>query len=336
MSERERRLGTRKKEQCSECGGFTWVNENKRCFSCDQPEPAGKDNDAGKEEQAEAKGGGTNNCGKCKVEVKSTDNGLFCELCRKWFHAGCGKCSLSLYKVLQEEDQQLWFCPECRPGVVQACAQVKRLKEENQTMKQEMKELKEKYEDLTKEIKQMDERRKVREEGMVDRAVGEAVKRMEMLLAESERQKEEKEDRERRRKNVIIFNLPESNKEQGKDRELDDKQTCEQVFERTLNVGGCKIEKVFRLGKKQDAKVRPTMVKFEDEVSKWQIISKAKYLKEQKDETIKGLIISLDLTLQQREEDYKLRQELKRRREAGEQCIIKRGKIVTQQNIRRY
>ena len=76
--------------------------------------------------------------------------------------------------------------------------------------------------------------------------------RMEHLLEESERQREEKEDRERRRKNLTVFNIPESAKEQGKDREKEDTKTCDQVFGDVLNVEKYKIEKVLRLGRKQD------------------------------------------------------------------------------------
>ena len=84
--------------------------------------------------------GGKSNCGKCKVEVKKNDNAIMCDLYSQWFHAGCGKCSQSLYRVLQEEEQ-LWFCHACKPSVVQNYAEVNRLKEENRLMKQHMQEL---------------------------------------------------------------------------------------------------------------------------------------------------------------------------------------------------
>lgn len=314
MGDRERRSG-RKKEECVDCGLFTWIKENQRCDSCEPPAGINKDKEEPRKEKEDKAAGEGSTCGKCKVEVKKKDNGILCDICKIWYHAGCGKCSLNLYRVLKEEADQLWFCPECKPGVVQACADVKRLREENKVIKQEMQELRMKYEDLTDNIRQLKEKREEREETIVDRAVKEAVNRMEKLLEESEKQREEKEDRERRRRNVIVFNVPESTQEQGKDREEEDKGMCDQVFGDTLRVEGYRIEKVVRLGKREEGKTRPTLVKLEDEVSKWQIISKAKNLKNEQDEILKQVVISLDLTQQQRDQNYGLRQELKRRRE---------------------
>ena len=66
------------------------------------------------------------------------------------------------------------------------------------------------------------------------------------------------------------------------------------------------------------------------------MISRTKQLSQAEDEVIKNLVIVLDLTEQQKAEEAQVRQELKRRRENGEKCIIKRGKIVNQDNNRRY
>lgn len=95
---------------------------------------------------------------------------------------------------------------------------------------------------------------------------------------ESEKQREEKENREKRRNNVIVFNLMEPTKEREKDRELED-QNCDQVFGETLNTEECQIGMEFRLGKNLNGKVRPTLVKLEDELSKWQNVSRAMNLK---------------------------------------------------------
>lgn len=76
-------------------------------------------------------------------------------------------------------------------------------------------------------------------------------------------QGEESADRERRRKNQIIFNIPESTNEQGIEREKEDVDMCYQVFGDVLKVKRSKIEKVRRLGRKQERKVRPTLVRLE-------------------------------------------------------------------------
>lgn len=107
MGDREKRQVKKKKEKCVECELFTWVKENQRCDTCDPPQQdrqaTMEDKDSAESEeprrrkQGVADSGG-NNCRKCKVEVKRKDNAIMCDLCKKWFHAGCGKCSLSLYR----------------------------------------------------------------------------------------------------------------------------------------------------------------------------------------------------------------------------------------------
>ncbi|MPC19676.1 hypothetical protein E2C01_012601 [Portunus trituberculatus] len=167
--------------------------------------------------QVTAASEGRNNFGKCKIEVRKKDNAIMCDACREWFHAGCGKCSQSLYRVLQEEENQFWFCPACKPNIMQDCAEIKRLREENTAMKKQIQELREKYEELTVNMNQTEDRWKAKEEGIVERAARETVLRMEILLEKSEKQREEKEEREKRKKNLFIFNLLESKKQLDKD-----------------------------------------------------------------------------------------------------------------------
>ena len=145
----------------------------------------------------------------------------------------------------------------------------------------------------------------------------------------------EKEEREKRRNNLIIFNLPESNKNQGQERVKEDADRCEYVFGGALGVEEYSFDKVIRLGKKQEGRNRPTLVRMTEEHSKWSVIARGKQLRQSEDDVIKSLIIVPDLTEKQREEETQLRQELKRRRENGEMCIIKRGRIVSQENYRR-
>lgn len=42
---------------------------------------------------------------------------------------------------MKEEEDQLWLCPACKPNKVQACAEVKKLREENTMIKKQMQEL---------------------------------------------------------------------------------------------------------------------------------------------------------------------------------------------------
>lgn len=161
------------------------------------------------------------------------------------------------------------------------------------------------------------------------------MKRVEEVIEEHNRKMVEKEEREMRRNSLIIFNLPESNKNQGRERVKEDANRCEYVFGGVLGVEEYTFDKVIRLGKKQEGKKRPTLVRMGEEYSKRSIISRTKQLSQAEDEVIKRLVIVPDLTEKQREEEAKLIQELKRRKENRERCSIKRGRIVSQENYRR-
>ena len=94
-----------------------------------------------------------------------------------------------------------------------------------------------------------------------------------------------------------------------------------------------KVEDPTRLGA-LNAGHRPRLlrVKVENEEIKWQILKNASKLNEGMDwsEASRMQYINLDYTAKEREQNKMLREELKRRRQAGERNIkIKGNKIVT-------
>ena len=58
-------------------------------------------------------------CGECKKEVKSQDQGVACDLCGVWFHDKCGNISQELYQCLMSDSKDKkgtglhWFCVDC-------------------------------------------------------------------------------------------------------------------------------------------------------------------------------------------------------------------------------
>lgn len=59
---------------------------------------------------------------------------------------------------------------------------------------------------------------------------------------------EEKDDRDKRKKNLVLFNVPESRKEDREERTQEDKELCEKIFKETLGIRGLELEQVHRLG----------------------------------------------------------------------------------------
>ena len=105
---------------------------------------------------------------------------------------------------------------------------------------------------------------------------------------------------------------------------------CSDIFKNSLGIREFKIEKVIRLGKKEQGKTRPILVKMQNTKEKWNVISNSKKLRNEQSTSKKFIYIMPDLTDKERENDKKLVEELKTRRNNGETNIkISRGKIVT-------
>ena len=86
--------------------------------------------------------------------------------------------------------------------------------------------------------------------------------------------------------------------------------------------------KNIRLGRKTDGKMRPVLVKLENEKMKWAVIVSAKKLKESDSIETKSIGITLDMTKEEREQNKKLREELAEKRRQGGRWIIKKRKIM--------
>jgi len=56
-------------------------------------------------------------CGICDRAVGEKDQGVQCELCEKWFHAGCVKIPNEVYKVLGQITNLHWFCEVCNSSI---------------------------------------------------------------------------------------------------------------------------------------------------------------------------------------------------------------------------
>ena len=48
-------------------------------------------------------------CGVCEKGVGEKEQGIQCELCEKWYHAGCVKIPEEVYKVLGKLSSLHWF-----------------------------------------------------------------------------------------------------------------------------------------------------------------------------------------------------------------------------------
>jgi len=128
-------------------------------------------------------------------------------------------------------------------------------------------------------------------------------------------------DRERRKCNVIVYNLSESNNLSNDKAQF--VELCKSAFDITIG-----ITKVIRLGRKTDNKSRPLLVSMEDAAHIANILSRAPSLR--RHAQYKNIYIAPDMTKFQREKRRKLVDELRSRKANGEtNLIISNGVIVT-------
>ena len=129
-------------------------------------------------------------------------------------------------------------------------------------------------------------------------------------------------EREKRRNQLILFNIIESDKEEAKQRKEDDSKEICRILE-SINAAS-DFDQVIRVGQKTTTP-RPVKIKLKNQSDQNRIIKAAKNLKGTE------IYISKDMTPLEQAEHRKLVMELKKKRgEAGvdDQWIIRRGRVI--------
>ena len=189
--------------------------------------------------------------------------------------------------------------------------EIKKIKEDRETLKEEVCEV------VTKQMRDLLEERSRTEE---------------------KRREEEKEEMEIREKqnNLIVFNVEEPREGmEERDKVEEEYRKIDQIFGRGVGVRGFNVLEVKRLGIKSERKIRPMLVKMERSEQKWDIVRNAKNLSRAK-YPMKRVGIVPDLTRKQRERDRQLRDRLQEKRDRGESgWFINRGELKrrVQENI---
>ena len=200
-------------------------------------------------------------------------------------------------------------------------------------LREEVEEMKKKKEE-SHESKQSKEERKQEIELMKQEVVNKGVEEIKKSWKNEEKvvqeisQKIEEIDKERKKKNLIMFNLPESNEEEATKRYQEDLSRCGKIFTKELEIQDLTLEKVIRIGKKKENGNRPLIIKLGSEADRNTVLSKAKRLRYSVE--FARVYLAKDMTEAEREKDRKLRQELieKRKKKEDGWYIIRRGKVM--------
>lgn len=132
-------------------------------------------------------------------------------------------------------------------------------------------------------------------------------------------------DKEKRKLNIVVHNIPEPQGETYAQRVDHDKSTFKEVIREGMRLN-VNVTKAFRVGKVGLERPRLLVVGLENAEVKMEVLKMAPQLRST--DRYSNVYITPDLTWKEREEGRKLREELKRRTNAGEDLTIRRGRIV--------
>ena len=150
-----------------------------------------------------------------------------------------------------------------------------------------------------------------------------------------EKKFQERDEISKRESNLIFWGIPESPSDDIEERREHDNHFVTDIC-RELGIYDPKISQIIRLGKRQpmgpNTKPRGTMVKFSEKSKKREVLKSSSKLKQTDNAEFKNVSISRDLTLQQREHDKKVRNDIKeefqRRVNNGEIDIELKGRRI--------
>ena len=139
------------------------------------------------------------------------------------------------------------------------------------------------------------------------------------------------EERERRRANLVISGVPEKEDGSVQDRIEWDEEKVERLFADLAGLEGDEITKAYRLGKTDSRKPRLLKVICKSLDAKREILTKAKELRSKPG--YEGIYVNTDQTPLQQRQSKAVREEYKRRKDLGEDVLLRRGKIVSRQDF---
>ena len=152
-----------------------------------------------------------------------------------------------------------------------------------------------------------------------------------MIQAEVGIYLDNKNEKERKKQNLIIQRVTET-EEKEEEQKSKDKDEVKKIIQITnpellgeIDIILKEDKNIIRLGRKKADKPRPIRVILNDEEMKRDILKRCKNLKES---AYKHISVQEDLTREEQEKQFKLRQELRKQKEEGQKVCIYRGEII--------
>ncbi len=243
-------------------------------------------------------------CPVCSDDVGNDEEVLLCDFCGHWLHLECSGTTQEFFKLMSEGNAGIfWCCPTCRSPDLPNCLRLlHRLEDRQDKLEQSFVELKE----------------------SVD-AIGQSVDKKLLLLKNTIKDDvlQELEEARKREANIIVSGLQPS--------ALSDVALVAKLAaDLSVHLPADQVLSLRRIGKEINGKPKLLLISFNSSQSARLMLGSAYKLKDLPH--YKDVFISPDRMPRQQEEYKVLRIELKRRRDAGENVVIKGNKIVNKQN----
>ena len=282
------------------------------------------------------------NCKRCSKLIvekpkKRIDNSIDCGQCGAWFHVTeCTNLTADQFDLLSSTDQEeviLWNCPDCVRDKGRDHKKLSCLEDALTTLTIQVGVMCSKMDGFDTHLENIIDQ-KVSEK--VNEKFQEIVKthQLQQIQPVPEVTPDEREEREKRKLNIVLVNIPESEKEDSKENTEEDLKRVTELLGTITQIEEGDVVEPVRLGQKDPKEKRPRFLRLRviSSAKKGAIFKNATKLNT--DDAIgpkDRIYINRDLTPIQRKADSLLREEYARRRTAGEKYLkIRRGKIVVE------
>ena len=261
----------------------------------------------------------TNQCGSCDASFKRGEKSISCSACKHRYHYQCSMLSESEFDVCSNKSILKWFCRLCENDVNDILTNFEKFKKVS-------KEIMDMKSELDSRFNKVEDRIAVLEARKGGENVEDLVR--ETISKDVSLNPDEQKLIDAKRCNLIYFNLPESDIEDIGEKMKHDYRKLRSLYRDNFatpeNIDSC-----YRVGKKNEDKTRPLVVKFKSADTRNKILSNSRdlFLTENRNRT--PVFVSIDRTPKQRAEHKKLVTELKSRKENGDENIgIRNGRII--------
>ena len=139
------------------------------------------------------------------------------------------------------------------------------------------------------------------------------------------------EERDRRKTNLVISGIPEKEDGTAENRREWDDGRVEDLFQALTDFDDDDFKKTYRIGRTDAKKPRLLKVICRNDEVKRDVLTRAKDLRSKSG--FEGIYVNADQTPLQQRQSKALREEFKRRKDLGEDVILRHGKIVARQNF---